>query len=229
MSKYPRRIKSYGGKQKVLPIKDKKLLNRVMDYWRHLIEHAPTQKKRDQAYRNYMLFLIGFNTAFRAEDLLQLKVKLVIKGYFSIKENKTGKWQHFRINKDLHQEIIDYIKYFDLKENDYLFMGQKKHETKENKSFEVIYPITRQNCEDIIFPKVINACGIDFPFGLHSLRKTFGYQYIKDGGNMLTLQKMYNHDSLDVTLLYVMWDNSDVAETRTATYIGGRKKHEKNN
>lgn len=224
MAKYPRRIKKDGGKQKVLPIKDKKLLDRVMDFWRYQIDHAKSQIKRAQAYRNYMLFLIGFNTAFRAEDLLQLKVKHVIKGYFSIRENKTGKWQHFRMNKALYQEILDYIAYFKLNENDYLFMGQKKYETKENRTFNVIYPMTRQNCEDVIFPKVIKACGIDFPFGLHSLRKTFGYMYIKNGGNMLTLMKMYNHDSLDVTLLYVMWDNSDVAETRASVYIGGRKK-----
>lgn len=40
-----------------------------------------------------MLFLIGFNTAFRAEDLLQLRVKDVIKGFVSIKENKTKKFK----------------------------------------------------------------------------------------------------------------------------------------
>lgn len=223
MTKYSRRIKVYGGKQPTLPIKDKKLLKRVMDYWRYQIDHAKTQKKKDQAYRNYMLFLIGFNTAFRAEDLLQLKVKLVIKGYFSIKENKTGKWQHFRMNKELHKEVLDYIEYFKLKDNDYLFMGQKKCETKDNRSFDIIYPITRQNCQETIFPKVIKACGIDFKFGLHSLRKTFGYMYIKNGGNVITLMKMYNHDSPDVTLLYVMWNKEDIDEEREAVFIGGSK------
>ncbi len=62
-----------------------------------------------------MLFLIGFNTAFRAEDLLQLKVKDIEKGYVSIKENKTGKWQHFRMNKDLHNEIMQYVEKIQIK------------------------------------------------------------------------------------------------------------------
>ena len=218
-----RRIKYFGGKEQTLPIKDEKLLKRVMDYLIREKEHAKSDIKKFQAYRNYILFLIGFNTAFRAEDLLQLKVKDVEKGYISIKENKTGKMQNFRMNKQLHSEIVDYIKEYELTNNDYLFMGQKKKDTHKGKSWEVIYPITRQNCQNSIFPKVINACGIDFKFGLHSLRKTFGYMYILKGGNVITLMKMYNHDSPDVTLLYVMWSTSDIEKERENIYIGGAK------
>ncbi len=218
-----RRIKYFGGKEQTLPIKDKKLLKRVFDYLIHEKEHAKSDIKKYQKYRNYILFLIGVNTAFRAEDLLQLRVKDVEKGYFSIKENKTGKMQNFRMNKQLHSEIMEYINTFELTKNDYLFMGQKKKDTHNGKTVDVIYPITRQNCQNTIFPNVIKACGIDFKFGLHSLRKTFGYMYIANGGNVITLMKMYNHDSPDVTLLYVMWDSSDVEKERENIFIGGVK------
>ena len=217
-----RRIKSYGGQQETLPIRDKKLLDRVMTFLKQQIDHAKSDIKRYQAYRNYMIFLIGFNTAFRAEDLLQLRVKEVIKGYVSIKENKTGKMQNFRMNKKLHEEILKYIETYDLKENDYLFMGQKKKDTYKGITKSVIYPITRQNCNEVIFPKVIKACGIDFKFGLHSLRKTFGYMYILNGGNVLTLMKMYNHDEPGTTLLYVIWNKEDAEKAREATFIGGK-------
>ena len=120
-----RRIKHFGGQQETLPIKDKKQLDAVMRYLRLQIEHAKTEIKKKQAYRNYMIFLIGLNTAFRAEDLLQLRVKEVEKGYVSIKENKTGKMQNFRMNKNLHNEITEYINYMKLTSSDYLFMGQK--------------------------------------------------------------------------------------------------------
>lgn len=218
-----RRIKFFGGKDQTLPIKDKKLLKRVMDYLRYQRDHAKSEIKKYQAYRNYILFLIGINTAFRAEDLLQLKVKDVEKGYVSIKENKTGKMQNFRMHKELHAEIMEYVKTYELKSNDYLFMGQKKHDTYKGKTQAVIYPITRQNCQNTIFPKVIKECGIDFKFGLHSLRKTFGYMYILDGGNVITLMKMYNHDSPDVTLLYVMWNTTDIEKEREEIFIGGSK------
>ena len=219
-----RRIKYERGKQPTLPIKSKKQLDHIMDYLRYNIDHAKTKIKKDQAYRNYMLILIGINTAFRAEDLLQLKVKNVIKGFFSIKENKTGKWQHFKMNKELHKEILDYIEYFDLKEEDYLFMGQKKYNTYKGVTTKVIYPITRQNVQNTIMPKIIKDCGITYKFGLHSLRKTFGYHFYKSGGELLTLMKMYKHENPTITLLYIMWDDDDVHSSRTDTYLGGRRK-----
>ena len=217
-----RRIKKYGGQSMTLPIKSQKQLDSVMTYLIHQKEHAKTPIKKYQAYRNYMLFLIGLNTAFRAEDLLQLRVKDVIKGYVSIKENKTGKMQNFRMNKQLHDEILKYIEEYDLKNNDYLFMGQKKKDTFKGKSWTVIYPITRQNTR-LIFQKVAAAVGIDFKFGLHSLRKTFGYMYIKNGGNVITLMKMYNHDEPGTTLLYVMWNKEDAENEREAVFIGAKK------
>lgn len=217
-----RRIKSTGGQEQTLPIKDKKMLDRVMLYLINQKEHSKSKIKEYQAYRNYILFLIGFNTAFRAEDLLQLRVKDVIKGYISIKENKTGKMQNFRMNKQLHEEIIKYIETYELKNNDYLFMGQKKKDTFQGKTKNILYPITRQNTR-LIFRKVAEAVGIDFKFGLHSLRKTFGYMYILNGGNLITLMKMYNHEEPSTTLLYVMWNREDAEREREAVFIGGKK------
>lgn len=222
-----RRIKYFGGQKETLPIKDKKTLDAVMRYLLIKKEHAKTPIKYYIAYRNYILFLIGFNTAFRAEDLLQLLVNDVIKGFVSIKENKTGKVQNFRMNKELHQEILNYINEFDLKGNDYLFMGQKKKDTYKGKSWKVIYPITRQQARNIC-KEVAEAVGIDFRFGLHSLRKTFGYMYIKNGGNIMTLMKMYNHYAPDVTLLYVMWGKEDAESDRESIFIGKVSKNVKN-
>ena len=217
-----RRIKNTGGQEQTLPIKDKKMLDRVMLYLIKQKEHSKSKIKEYQAYRNYILFLIGFNTAFRAEDLLQLRVKDVIKGYISIKENKTGKMQNFRMNKQLHEEITKYIETYELKNNDYLFMGQKKKDTFQGKTKNILYPITRQNTR-LIFRKVAEAVGIDFKFGLHSLRKTFGYMYILNGGNLITLMKMYNHEEPSTTLLYVMWNREDAEREREAVFIGGKK------
>lgn len=217
-----RRIKKTGGQEMTLPVKDKKQLDAIMRYLTIQKEHAKTPIKEYQAYRNYMLFLIGLNTAFRAEDLLQLRVKDVIKGYVSIKENKTGKMQNFRMNKQLHDEILKYIETYELKQSDYLFMGQKKKDTYKGKTWSVIYPITRQNAR-LIFQKVAEAVGIDYKFGLHSLRKTFGYMYIKNGGNVITLMKMYNHDEPGTTLLYVMWNKEDAESERESVFIGGKK------
>ena len=166
-----------------------------------------------------MLVLVGVNTAFRAEDLLQLRVKDV-DGYISIKENKTGKMQNFKMNKHFYNEIQNYVKRWNLSKYDYLFLGQKKIERGKPYS----YPITRQQGHRIV-SSAGDAIGINFVFGLHSLRKTFGYQYIADGGNIMTLMKMYNHDSPDVTKLYVCWGKEDAEHDREARFLGIKNKN----
>ncbi|MEG0409273.1 MAG: tyrosine-type recombinase/integrase, partial [Bacilli bacterium] len=171
--------------------------------------------KRYQADRNYMIFLLGFNTAFRAEDLLQLRVSDVIKGVVSIKENKTGKNQNFKMNKKLHDEIKDYVNRNNLTIYDYLFRGQKK--VVNGKAY--VYPINRQMGHKIV-STVAKEVGINFVFGLHSLRKTFGYMYILDGGKPETLMKMYNHDDYNVTLRYVCWGKDDAERDRAAIFLG---------
>ena len=53
------------------------------------------------------------------------------------------------------------------------------------------------------------------------MRKTFAYQYLLDGGNMLTLTRMLNHNNVLDTMLYAMWDNEDASKDRSNFYIGG--------
>lgn len=222
-----RRIKKFGGQHETLPIKNKKLLNEFMFHLLKKYEHAQTKQKKYQAYRNYMIAFIGINTAFRAEDLLQLRVKDVINGYIHIKENKTGKMQNFKMNNKVHQEILQYIDSSNLTSSDYLFMGQKKFQTYKGITYPVIYPITRQQAHKII-KKTGREVGIYFIFGLHSLRKTFGYHYILNGGKPETLMKMYNHDNYDYTMRYVHWGIDDAENDREAVCLGLVKKQSEN-
>ena len=192
-----RRVKSFKGQKETLPIKDRRLLNSFMNNLLLKRDLATTDVKRYQADRNYMIALLGFNTAFRANDLLQLRVIDVKKGYLHIKELKTGKMQHYRMDKRLHKDILDYIERNHLADHDYLFRGQKK-----------------KHADDV---------GVVSTFGMHSLRKTFGYFYIKNGGNVITLMKMYNHDEPATTLRYVCWDNDDAEKERSRVYIAATK------
>lgn len=221
-----RRIKHFGGQHETRPIKDKKQLDDLFFYLLNEVEKAKSNIKKYQADRNYMLVLVGMNTAFRAEDLLQLRVCDVAKGYISIKENKTGKMQNFKMNKTFYEEVKNYIERNKLAIYDYMFMGQKK--IVDGKKY--IYPINRQQGHRIV-SNAGRSIGIPFVFGLHSLRKTFGYQYIKNnegsGSSVLTLMKMYNHDSPDVTLRYVCWGKDDAESAREAAFIGTKKLNKK--
>lgn len=217
-----RRVKKFGGQKETWPIKDPKQLEAFMYHMLKQKETSKTHIKQYQADRNWMLCLIGFNTAFRAEDLLQLRVKDLIQGYVSIIENKTGKAQNFKMNNELFRDISEYVKRNNLSTYDYMFMGQKT--TQDGKDYAL--PITRQQAYYIV-KDVSKAVGIGFTFGVHSLRKTFGYMFIKNGGSWQTLTKMYNHDDILVTQRYVMWDIDDAQKERAAIFIGAPHKKKK--
>lgn len=221
-----RRIKTFGGQKETLPIKDPRLLEEFMLSLLRKYEHAKTPQKKYLSDRNYMIALIGINTALRAEDLLQLRVDDVVDGYIHIKENKTGKMQNFRMNNKLHKDIVSYIERNNLTRSDYLFKGQKKNQTYQGNTYPLKYPITRQQGHKII-SKAGKEIGIKFVFGLHSLRKTFGYHYIKNGGKPETLMKMYNHDDYNYTMRYVHWGIDDAENDRAAVYLGAVHKNSK--
>lgn len=210
-----RRIKSVANANTTEPIRDERDINNLLNHMLTKFEKAKTPAKQYQAYRNYMIILIGLNTAFRAEDLLQLRVKDINNGYVHIQENKTRKVQNYKLDKRLATKIAEYVKMFDLKPSEYLFLGQKTKEA--GKPYN--YPITRQMAYKMI-SKAGEELGFGFVFGVHSLRKTFGYRYIKNGGNLITLMAMYNHSKPEITLKYVMWQNEDVLRDRKAFYIG---------
>ncbi|MDD3122662.1 MAG: tyrosine-type recombinase/integrase [Candidatus Izemoplasmatales bacterium] len=217
-----RRIKYKStGKQQTYPIKSQQKIDEIMRYLTKCCEVAEKKnrlKRLYQARRNRMMVLLGFNTAFRAEDLLQLFVKDVENGYVTIREAKTNKTQNFKMNKVLHEEIKKYISIQELTSSDYLFTSQR--------SDGAIRCISRQQADRIIKDIKLH-CRIHTVFGMHSLRKTFGYQYYANGGNLLTLQKMYNHEDSSTTLFYIMWDKNDMEKAREEIYIGESKRSSK--
>jgi len=211
-----RRIKARQASQKYTnPIKDKKDINNLLKNLKSKYEHARSPQKKYQADRNWMLVLVALNTAFRAEDLIQLRVEDLEKGYIHIKESKTGKVQNFPMNKQFKKEVLDYIERNGLTSSDYMFLGQQKKQGGE----PYCNPITKQQARNFI-NKACKEVGIKKRVGLHGLRKTFGYQYIARGGNPETLRKMFNHSDVSVTERYIMWNTTDAENDRKDIYIG---------
>ncbi len=212
-----RKIKRPANKHLTHPIKDKRKLNALLRYFSQAYRNAKTDVKREQADRNLMVVVTALNTAFRCEDLLQLRVKDLTGGYIEIKENKTGKIQHFPLNKRFSRDVDAYVRRNGLEPDDYMFRGQKCME--DGKPYW--YPINQQRMHQIV-SQAAKAVGIKETVGVHGLRKTFGYWYMKNGGNELTLMKMYNHSEFSTTMRYVEWDDKD--DTRRAIYIGIKAK-----
>ena len=209
MKHYTRPIKKPSSKSATYPLKNKSDINKILIYLVQQKEHAKTFVKRFKAERNYVLCLTGFNTAFRIEDLLQLFVKDVSKGFINIIENKTGKSQVFKLNKNLYEILMNYITEYNLKDHDYLFPifpGAPK-------------PITRQRVNKIL-DEIARNIKLGRPFSSHSFRKTFAYQKYIETGDIYKVMRMLNHSDTNTTLVYICYDPSDAETERENTYFG---------
>lgn len=176
--------------------------------------NKPPQKKTknprwSEAYkwdRNYMLLDLGFNTALRIEDLIQLRVNPQIrKGYVDTKEFKTGRTKPFYLNVRVQKELNDYIERNELLDGEYLFTSRNGYNM----------PLTRQQSYNWIqtFAKEL---GIVRKVGCHSMRKTFGSIYYETTKDLAGLHQMIHNGKGDptVTLIYIGIIDAQIAASR---------------
>ena len=164
----------------VEPIRDKKQIDNMKRYF------------KQSNYRDYLLFVLGINSALRISDLLKLKVSDVQnKDRITVREKKTGKLKDFPLSSNCIQAIHEYLKESNLTDNDYLFKSRKGNKA-----------ITREQAYRII-NHASKQVGIDGHIGTHTLRKTFGYWAYKSGVSVEVIQKLLNHSSPSITLRYI--------------------------
>lgn len=162
----------------VQPIKDIELVHDIADY----------MKARNE--RDYIMFLIGIHSGLRISDILKLHVRDVRgKDRITIREKKTGKERRFPINSYLKKKLGNYIE--GKEDYEYLFPSRQG----KNK------PISRQQAYNIM-----SAAGREFgldSIGTHTLRKTFGYHMYRQTKDAVTIQKILNHSSIEITMRYI--------------------------
>ena len=163
----------------VQPIRDSELVNAI----------AEDLKENNE--RDYVMFMTGIYLGLRISDILKLKVKDLKKTHINIRAQKTGKETRILINATLRKAIDDYIKNSNLKDNNYLFVSKTKR----------YKPITREQAY-----KILNKIGKKYKLesiGTHTLRKTFGYHFYKQKGDVAMLQTLFGHDNQNDTLRYI--------------------------
>lgn len=163
-------------------------------------------------YRNYMLFTLGCNLSLRGSDLVKLTWGDIFTTDFrycseiSLIEQKTKKYKLMDLNDTCKAAIEFYLKKEWLKKEDLnldevLFPSRKQKTGLNGERFKV--SITRTQLGRIV-QSAAKEIGLDSEkYGSHSLRKTFGYTYFKETSDIITLQKLFNHDSALDTLRYI--------------------------
>lgn len=182
-------------KRPARPIKDIELVYDIQDYLRYKSE------------RNYVLFILGVTTGYRAGDLVKLKVRDVKEAlrsnYFLILESKKENTRNIRkenikprevkIVKKTQNILKNYIK--DKKDYEYMFQSRKG----------INEHITVSHVSRILSEAAEN-------FGLqnitaHSMRKTYAYLIYKESNyDIVAVKEMLGHSSIEITKRYLGLD-----------------------
>ncbi len=161
----------------VMPIRDKQKIKEMK------------QILRKQSERNYILFMIGINTALRISDILPLRVRDVKGPKMMVLEQKTGKIRTISINPKLRIALDKYIK--GKPNNEYLI----KSRNGDNQ------PIHRNTAYEIL-RKAGQEVGLN-AIGTHSMRKTFGYDLYQKTKDIEAVRKIMRHSTADYTRVYI--------------------------
>ena len=131
---------------------------------------------------------ISLATGLRIDDVLALTPGRVRRQRFTIREEKTGKTRLIRLPNDLVKRCLACAG------QHYVFEGWldgRKHRTRQAVFKDLKRVAAAFNLKKNVAP--------------HSLRKIYAVdEFEKSGGNLRRVQKLLNHDSEAVTLLYAM-------------------------
>jgi integrase len=177
------------------PIKNKERVLDIQDYLKEKNE------------RDYILFILGISTGYRAGDLVIQRVRDIKKaiddGYFEILEGKkinspnvreeNRKPRIVKVPSNLEKILKKYIK--GKKDYEFIFISRKG----KNDHISVAH-----------VSRILKVAGE--AFGLknitaHSMRKTYAYSiYIKSKYDILLVKEMLGHSSIEETKCYLGLD-----------------------
>lgn len=188
-----------GSVTKVEPIRQKAAIERIKAALLH-----------EWKYRDYCFFVLGINTAFRANELLSITVGQVdgIKAgdVLELKQSKNKQYRRVTINKTTADAIERYFK------QDY-HLGYKARSTPDAPLFY------SQRSDVLSVPAVTNmvkswckGAGLKGNYGSHSMRKTWGYWQYKRGTPLPLLMEAYGHATQQQTLAYLCIQAEEVKE-----------------
>lgn len=180
------------------PIRNTEQLHMMKNYY---LEQKPNA-------RNYMLIVIGLNSALRISDILHLTCGDVydfkckeLKTHIIVQEQKTGKINRIYINKEIRRTLNCCVEFSHKKDSSWLFESRLQKEQ----------PLSRYQAYRLI-KEAASAAGMDVGISCHSLRKTFGYHAWKQGTPPALLMNIYNHSAYQITKRYLGIEQDDKDE-----------------
>lgn len=146
--------------------------------------------------RNYVIWVLGLNSGLRVSDIVGLNVGDVVdKTHISIVEKKTGKKKSFFMNDKLKGVLSEFTK--NRPADEPLFVGKQGKRLNRSE----VYRFIKHACEEV---------GIKSHVSTHTMRKSFGYHHYQQFKDAVMLQKIFNHSSQRITLIYIGIEQDEI-------------------
>jgi integrase/recombinase XerD len=151
-------------------------------------------------HRNWVMVNYLLETGNRLNTILNILVGDIDleNGMVVMTTTKNRKAQYNPISENLVKVLTEYIRMYQLKKDEYLFINEYGEQMTRN---SMQHAIARYN----------KARGVEMT-SIHAFRHTFAKYYITSGGDAFKLQRLLGHSSLDVTLNYVNLYSQDLKD-----------------
>ena len=176
---------------KVEPIRDYEKVQRCYAIAR---AHDMREKRHDTLSWE-LLMVVGFNTGLRISDLSRLRVGDLLDEHVRVVAKKTKKYHRIEINPAARKAVRRLLKGRD--PDEWAFPSRQL-----DKNSRLPRHITRQRAYQIM-NAIARKAGVRDRIGCHTLRKTFGYHFYKETGDVVSTQRVLGHDARRDTLMYI--------------------------
>ncbi len=149
-------------------------------------------------FRDYVIMCTMLDTGIRISELLSLFIKNFVVNYLLVEKAKNRKQRILPMGKQLQELMQKYLKVRKGKPNEFLFC---------NVMDEQLAARTLQG-RMTNYGKQAKITGVRV--SPHTLRHTFATQYLLNGGDMVSLQEILGHSSLEMVRKYVNYLQGDI-------------------
>jgi len=167
----------------------------------NLLLKAPN-KKTWEGYRNYVMLLTFLDTGIRLSELLTLTIDRtnLIRGSLLV-EGKGEKEREVYMGKTLRKEMSRWLKM-----RGFYPYEDRVFVTRDGR------PLKKRGVEQIVerLAKKVGIQGVRC--SPHTLRHTFATNFIRNGGDVFTLQRLLGHSDIQTCMIYVHMGGKQLRE-----------------
>jgi integrase/recombinase XerD len=179
-----------------------------------MVENAPTPR-----LRNRLIIKLLYHTGVRAQECASIQLKHIFgeERRIRVYSSKTDEWRSVYYRPSLDLLLKEWIDggyrdaYGSVDQSLYLFPS-KQSEKLSPRTVSEIVATAAENCgiQEVMYT---DANGSERrKYAAHSLRHSFAYWYLDNGGDIRTLQRLLGHHDISVTEDYLTLVDSDTKD-----------------